>query len=98
MLFTSSYGLRHSIFELGFGTHMSISFLGKEEEIITFSPRTLFVSKKGYTFLAAGKIVCIIILIHINVHGSVISSFRLLWMILYFTRLSHLLLLMNIVI
>ncbi|KAM9580370.1 DNA polymerase nu isoform 2-T2 [Guaruba guarouba] len=26
---------------------------GKEEEIITFSPRTLFVSKKGYTFLAA---------------------------------------------
>ncbi|KFU91603.1 DNA polymerase nu, partial [Chaetura pelagica] len=26
---------------------------GKEEEIVTFSPRTLFVSKKGYTFLAA---------------------------------------------
>ncbi|KAM6261166.1 DNA polymerase nu [Porphyrio hochstetteri] len=26
---------------------------GKEEEIITISPRTLFVSKKGYTFLAA---------------------------------------------
>ncbi|XP_061215804.1 DNA polymerase nu isoform X4 [Neopsephotus bourkii] len=26
---------------------------GKEEEIITFSPRTLFVSRKGYTFLAA---------------------------------------------
>ncbi|XP_065516772.1 DNA polymerase nu [Lathamus discolor] len=26
---------------------------GKEEEMITFSPRTLFVSKKGYTFLAA---------------------------------------------
>ncbi|XP_071609416.1 DNA polymerase nu isoform X3 [Heliangelus exortis] len=28
---------------------------GKEEEILTISPRTLFVSKKGYTFLAAGK-------------------------------------------
>ncbi|OPJ70830.1 DNA polymerase nu isoform B [Patagioenas fasciata monilis] len=26
---------------------------GKEEEIVTISPRTLFVSKKGYTFLAA---------------------------------------------
>ncbi|KFP07047.1 DNA polymerase nu, partial [Calypte anna] len=26
---------------------------GKEEEILTISPRTLFVSKKGYTFLAA---------------------------------------------
>uniref|UniRef100_A0A663NBY9 DNA polymerase nu n=1 Tax=Athene cunicularia TaxID=194338 RepID=A0A663NBY9_ATHCN len=26
---------------------------GKEEEIITISPRTLFVSKQGYTFLAA---------------------------------------------
>ncbi|NXT52891.1 DPOLN polymerase, partial [Pluvianellus socialis] len=26
---------------------------GKEEEIMTISPRTLFVSKKGYTFLAA---------------------------------------------
>ncbi|XP_075355729.1 DNA polymerase nu isoform X3 [Mycteria americana] len=25
----------------------------KEEEIVTISPRTLFVSKKGYTFLAA---------------------------------------------
>ncbi|NXD64431.1 DPOLN polymerase, partial [Eolophus roseicapillus] len=53
MLFTTSYGLQHSIFELGFGTRVSIPFLGKQEEIITFSPRTLFVSKKGYTFLAA---------------------------------------------
>ncbi|NWR27897.1 DPOLN polymerase, partial [Tachuris rubrigastra] len=26
---------------------------GKEEDIVTISPRTLFVSKKGYTFLAA---------------------------------------------
>ncbi|KFO76987.1 DNA polymerase nu, partial [Cuculus canorus] len=26
---------------------------GKEEQIVTISPRTLFVSKKGYTFLAA---------------------------------------------
>ncbi|KAF1499108.1 DNA polymerase nu, partial [Eudyptula minor] len=26
---------------------------GKEEEIVTISPRTLFVSRKGYTFLAA---------------------------------------------
>ncbi|NXW43260.1 DPOLN polymerase, partial [Nyctiprogne leucopyga] len=26
---------------------------GKEEEIVTISPRTLFISKKGYTFLAA---------------------------------------------
>lgn len=35
---------------------LSTSSLGKEEEILTISPRALFVSKKGYTFLAAGKI------------------------------------------
>lgn len=98
MSFKTSNGLQHSIFELGFVTHMSIPSLGKEEEIVTISPRTLFVSKKGYSFLAAGKIVCIIILIHINVCSSVISYFRLLWMTLYFTRLSHLLVSMNIVI
>ena len=77
---------------------MSISSLGKEEEIVTISPRTLFVSKKGYTFLAAGKILFIIILIHINVRSSVISFSPLLWMTLYFRRLSSPLVSINIVI
>lgn len=34
---------------------MCVSSLGKEQDVITISPRTLFVSKNGCTFLAAGK-------------------------------------------
>lgn len=76
---------------------MSITSLGKEEDKVTISPRTLFVSKKGCTFLAAGKRVCIIILIQIDIHSSVMSFFTLLWMT-YFTRLSNPLISINIVI
>lgn len=75
---------------------MSIYALGKEEEILTISPRTLFVSGKGYTFLAAGKTVCIIILVHANVCSAVISFSPLLSMA--FTRLSNPLASINIVI
>lgn len=78
---------------LDWDPHLSTSSLGKEEEIVTISPRALFVSKKGYTFLAAGKITCIIILMHINILinilHSVIFSSHLLCMAFYFKRLYN---------